>query len=121
MLLRRTESKKCCTTGLSINNPCCYIDGRLNLYHGLWGIVIAPNVHIGRNVTIYQNVTISKDDPNKMTIIEDDVTIGAGAVIMNNIHIGKGAKIGANAVVRCDVPERATAVGVPARIIESRG
>lgn len=52
-----------------------------------------------------------------MTIIEDDVRIGAGAVILNNPHIGKGAKIGANAVVIGDVPAGSTAVGVPARII----
>ena len=54
-----------------------------------------------------------------MTVIEDDVVIGAGAVIMNNVHIGKGAKIGANAVVLQDVPENMTAVGVPAKIIIS--
>ena len=68
-------------------------------------------------MTIYQHVTIASDDPQKLTIIEDDVVIGAGAVILKNVHIGKGAKIGANAVVVCDVPDGATAVGVPARII----
>lgn len=46
--------------------------------------------------------------------------IGAGAVILNNAHIGKGAKIGANAVVVCDVPEGATAIGIPAKILERK-
>lgn len=117
MLCRRIEAKKCCTTGLSLTDTCCYIESPLILYHGLNGIVLAPNVRIGKNVTIYQHVTIAKDDSSKTTIIEDDVTIGAGAVIMRNVHIGRGARIGANAVVMKDVPEGATAVGVPARIV----
>lgn len=117
MLVRRTEAKKNCTTGISLKGPCCQIDGPLILRHGLNGIVLAPNVHIGKNVTIYQHVTVSKDDLAKTTVIEDNVLIGAGAVIMKNVHIGEGARIGANAVVLNDVPAHATAVGVPARII----
>ena len=117
MLLRRTEAKKCSATGLSFKDQCCRIESPLILYHGLSGIIIAQNTRIGRNVTIYQHVTIASDDPQKLTVIEDDVVIGAGAVILNNVHIGKGAKIGANAVVVCDVPDGATAVGVPARVL----
>lgn len=90
----------------------------LVLPHGLCGIIIARNVKIGKNVAIYQHVTIAESDKKKMTVIEDNVMIGAGAVILNNAHIGKGAKIGANAVVVGDVPAGATAVGVPARIIQ---
>ena len=112
------RSKKICTTGLSLKDSCCYIESPLVLHHGLAGIIIAPNVHIGKNVTIFQHVTICKDNPEKMTYIDDNVIIGAGAVIMNNVHIGAGAKIGANSVVMCDVPANATAVGIPARIIQ---
>ena len=104
MFVRRTEAKKNCTTGLSLSDDCCIIDSPLILHHGLNGIVIAPNVHIGKNVTIYQHVTISKDDKDRTTIIEDDVVLGAGAVILNNVRIGRGAKIGANAVVTKDIP-----------------
>lgn len=118
MILRRTEAKKCCATGISLKDNCCQIETPLKCYHGLNGIVIAQNTKIGKNVTIFQHVTIAESDKSKTTIIEDDVQIGAGAVIMNNVHIGKGAKVGANAVVVCDVPEGTTAVGVPARIIE---
>lgn len=117
MLLRRIESKKCCATGISLKDKCCKIKSPLVLYHGLNGIVIAQNVEIGRNVTIFQHVTIAESNKKKTTKIDDDVMIGAGAVIMNNVHIHKKAKIGANAVVVCDVPEGATAVGSPARII----
>lgn len=117
-LVRRMESKKCANTGTGPNGNCCYIEKRLNLPHGLNGIIIARNVRIGNNVTIYQHVTIAESDRSKFTIVEDDVMIGTGAVILNNVKIGKGAKIGANAVVTINVPPGATAVGVPAKIIK---
>jgi len=44
--------------------------------------------------------------------------IGAGAKVLGPITIGKNAKIGSNAVVVKDVPDNATAVGIPARILE---
>jgi len=88
------------------------------LPHGLNGIIIARNCRIGKNVSIFQHVTIAESNKRKTTIIEDGAMLGAGAVILNNVHIGKGAKIGANAVVTCDVPDYATAIGVPAKIIE---
>ena len=120
VLLRRTEAKKNCTTGLAKKGPMCQISNPLKLPHGLNGIVIAPNVRIGNNVTIFQHATITRDDIKKTTVIEDDVIIGTGAVIMNNVHIGKGSKIGANAVVVTDVPAYATAVGVPAIVITKK-
>jgi serine O-acetyltransferase len=46
------------------------------------------------------------------------VSIGTGAKILGPVRIGNGAKIGANAVVVHDVPARATAVGVPAKIVD---
>jgi acetyltransferase-like isoleucine patch superfamily enzyme len=45
--------------------------------------------------------------------------IGAGAVILDGVSIGSHAIVGANAVVRTDVPDGATAVGVPARVLET--
>ena len=118
LLCRRMEAKKCSSTGIGLQGNCCIMAEPLILPHGLSGIIIARNVKIGKNVAIYQHVTIAESDKQKMTVIEDNVMIGAGAVILNNAHIGKGAKIGANAVVVADVPAGATAVGVPARIIK---
>lgn len=111
------ESRFAASTGLNLHGPCCQIAGRLKLYHGLSGIIIAANVRIGRNVVVFQHATIAECDTAKLTIIEDDVLLGAGCVLLNNPHIGKGARIGANAVVVGDVPAGATAVGVPARIV----
>lgn len=117
ILLRRMESKRCSSTGLGPKGDCTYIASPLVLPHCMNCIIFGRNAKIGRNVTVMQGVTIAEGDKNKMTIIEDDVMLGAGCIIMNNAHIGKGAKIGANAVVLSDVPAFATAVGVPARII----
>jgi acetyltransferase-like isoleucine patch superfamily enzyme len=47
--------------------------------------------------------------------------LGAGAKILDGVDIGPNAIVGAGAVVRTSVPERATAVGIPARIVGTRG
>ena len=54
----------------------------------------------------------------KFPVIGDEVFIGAGARVLGDIQIGDGAKIGANAVVIRDVPANATAVGIPAKVIQ---
>lgn len=97
------------------------IGSGLRLAHPI-GIVIGERVRIGQDVTIFQNVTLGshgraggKDYP----IIEDNVTIYAGAKIIGGITIGKGAIIGANAVVTRNVRENSSVVGVPAREIST--
>jgi len=47
------------------------------------------------------------------------VVIGAGAKVLGPIVIGEHAKIGSNAVVVKAVPDNATAIGIPARLVES--
>ena len=47
--------------------------------------------------------------------------LGAGAKILDGVTIGPHAVIGAAAVVREDVPAAAIAVGIPARVVSSRG
>lgn len=85
------------------------------LVHGLKGIIISKDSVIGKNVIIYQQVTIGwiekgnkKGAPMRGNpVIEDNVLIGAGAKIMGGITIGTGAKIGPNCVVVDDVPAHA--------------
>ena len=115
--LRRIEARKNSDSGIGLDGNCCIIDSPIRLVHGLSNITIARNVHIGKGVEIFQNVTIAESDRTKITYIEDCASLGAGCVILRNSRIGHHAKIGANAVVLCDVPPYATAVGNPARII----
>ena len=88
-------------------------------YSGL-AIVVHKRAEIGDNVIIGPNVTIGgRSGLQRVPVIEDGVTIGAGARILGPVRIGRGALIGANAVVLTDVPAGATAVGVPARIVKA--
>ena len=88
------------------------------LPHGLKGIFIHGTAHIGKNVTIHQQVTIGSRDVNKGAFIGDNVFIGAGAKILGDIRIGNNVKIGANAVVLSDIPDDCTVVGVPGKIVK---
>jgi serine O-acetyltransferase len=82
------------------------------------GIVIHPEVTIGPNCLIFQQVTLGAGGPIAgCPNLGGHVDVGAGAKILGGVTIGDHARIGANAVVLTDVPARATAVGVPARIV----
>jgi acetyltransferase-like isoleucine patch superfamily enzyme len=54
-------------------------------------------------------------------VVGDGVWVGAGAKILDGVRIGEHAIIGAGAVVRDDVPAGAISVGIPARVVGSRG
>ena len=87
-------------------------------------VFIPTGVKIGNRVFIGPNVTFTNDKYPKVrgewelreTIVEDDVSIGAGAVILPGVRIGRGAMIGAGAVITKDVPEGSVVVGNPARV-----
>jgi len=90
----------------------------LRIWH-FGGIFINPKVKIGAGCTLRQGVTIgNRVEGGPVPIVEDDVEFGAYAQVLGDVTIGTGAKIGALSVVLCDVPAGATAVGIPARIIE---
>jgi len=77
---------------------------------------------IGDDVTLYHGVTLGGTSWNKgrrHPTLENGVVIGAGAKVLGPITIGASAKVGSNAVVIKNVPPGATAVGNPARIIDS--
>ena len=84
------------------------------------GVEIGNYVFIGPNVT-FTNMKRPKVRHNRMrvrdglTVIEDDVAIGAGAIIGPGVRIGKGSLIGMGAVVTKDVPKDSVFVGCPAR------
>lgn len=90
-------------------------------YDGL-GVVIHPDVKIGENCHINQNITTGgKSNLEVLPAIGDNVTLGAGSIILGNIVIGNNATVGAGAVVVKDVPDNATVAGVPAVIIKIDG
>jgi serine O-acetyltransferase len=86
------------------------------------GVVIGETADIGDDCTLYHGVTLGGTTWNKgkrHPTLGANVVVGAGAKILGPINVGDGAKIGSNAVVVKDVPPGATAIGIPARIVEA--
>ena len=106
-------------TGIEIH-PGASIGHRVFIDHGM-GVVIGETAIIGDDCTLYHGVTLGGTSWNKgkrHPTLEKGVVIGAGAKILGPITLGAGAKVGSNAVVVKDVPANATAIGIPARILE---
>lgn len=83
-------------------------------------VTVNPGVQIGRNVTIFQCVTVGSKRSGRnagVPVIGDDVVIYPNAAVVGGLVIGSGATIGPGAVVIYDVPAGATVVGNPGRIV----
>jgi len=107
-------------TGIEIH-PGATIGRRVFIDHGM-GVVIGETAEIGDECTLYHGVTLGGTSWNKgkrHPTLGTGVVIGAGAKILGPITLGAGAKVGSNAVVVKDVPAGATAIGIPARILDS--
>jgi serine O-acetyltransferase len=109
-------------TGIEIH-PAAQIGDGLFIDHGM-GVVIGETSVVGKNVTLYQGVTLGgtgKEKGKRHPNIGDNVVIGTGAKVLGNITVGDNSYIGANAVVLRDVPPNATVVGVPGHITRQDG
>ena len=88
------------------------------------GTVIGAS-KIGRNVTIFQGVTLGARqmdmyfDPALRPEIGDYVVVGAGAKVLGGISLGDNVRVGANSVLLRSVPANATVAGIPAREVHS--
>ncbi|MGC9780282.1 MAG: N-acetyltransferase [Candidatus Heimdallarchaeota archaeon] len=89
---------------------------------------IPSGVTIGNSVFIAPNVTFTNDKYPRSegdwelleTIVEDGVSIGAGAVILPGICICKNSLVGAGAVVTKDIPANSVVAGNPAKVVGKR-
>jgi len=107
-------------TGIEIH-PGASIGRRVFIDHGM-GVVVGETAEIGDDCTLYHGVTLggtSWDKGKRHPTLKPGVVVGAGAKILGPIVIGVNARIGSNAVVVKAVPDNATAVGIPARILDS--
>jgi serine O-acetyltransferase len=91
------------------------LQGPMNLPHGAYGIFISGGSSIGKNCTIFQQVTIGSNmliDSKKLGSprIGDNCLIGAGAKVIGNISIGNNCRISANAVVMQDMPDNSVCI-----------
>lgn len=108
-------------TGIEIH-PGAKIGGCVFIDHGM-GIVIGETAEIGDGCTIYQGVTLGGTSlakgAKRHPTLGNNVVVGAGAKVLGGFIVGDNAAIGSNAVVTKPVPAGATAVGIPARIIQA--
>ena len=108
-------------TGIEIH-PGATIGRRFFIDHGM-GVVIGETAEIGDDCTLYHGVTLggtSWAKGKRHPTLGKGVVIGAGAKVLGPITVGDHAKIGSNAVVVKAVPPGATAVGIPARVVEAQ-
>ncbi len=112
-------------TGIDIH-PGAKIGTHFTIDHGT-GVVIGETSIIGKNVKLYQGVTLGaksfpldeEGNPIKgilrHPILEDDVIVYSNATILGRITIGKGATVGGNIWVTEDVPAGARLVQTKAK------
>ena len=101
-------------TGIDIH-PGAEIEGSFFIDHGT-GVVIGETAIIGKNVKIYQGVTLGALSVNKKEAgkkrhptIEDNVTIYANATILGGkTVIGKGCVIGGSSWITHSIPPGST-------------
>ena len=101
-------------TGIDIH-PGATIGEDFFIDHGT-GVVIGETCILGRNCRLYQGVTLGalsfpKNPDGTLTkgiprhpVLEDNVTVYAGATILGRVTIGAGAVIGGNVWITSDVP-----------------
>ena len=109
-------------TGIEIH-PGASIGEGLFIDHGT-GIVIGETAEIGRNVTLYQGVTLGgtgKEKGKRHPTLGNNVVVASGAKVLGSFTVGDHAKIGAGSVVLRPVPAHATVVGIPGRIVVMKG
>ena len=107
-------------TGIDIH-PGAQIGEQFFIDHGT-GVVIGETCIIGTNCRLYQGVTLgalsfTKDDDGVLVkgqprhpILEDDVTVYAGATVLGRVTIGEGSIIGGNVWLTRSVPPRSRIV-----------
>ena len=109
-------------TGIEIH-PGANIGNRVFFDHAM-GVVVGETAEIGDGCTIYQGVTLGGTSlykgAKRHPTLGKNVVVSAGAKVLGGFEVGDGAKIGSNAVVIKPVPAGATAVGIPARILDSK-
>jgi serine O-acetyltransferase len=109
-------------TGIEIH-PAARLGEGIFIDHGA-GVVIGETAEVGRNVTLYQGVTLGGTGfacGKRHPTVEDNVTIGSGAKLLGPITVGHGAKVGANSVIVHDVPPNSTVVGNPGHPVRVDG
>lgn len=104
-------------------HPGAKIGQRFFIDHGA-GVVIGETAEVGNDVTLYHGVTLggtSWNQHKRHPTLGDNVLVGAGAKILGAINLGNNVRVGANSVVVKDVPACCTVIGIPGKVIQTKG
>lgn len=91
----------------------------LRLAHAGRGVILHHTASLGRNCSIYQQVTIGVRDDGGAARLGDNVFLGAGARVLGDIDVADGTRVGANGVLLKPTQSGGTYVGVPARLVRT--
>jgi serine O-acetyltransferase len=117
-------------TGIDIH-PGATIGESFFIDHGT-GVVIGETAIIGARVKLYQHVTLGARSPLGLThvtprdryarhpVLEDEVTVYAGATILGRVTIGAGSTIGGNVWLLDDVPPGSVVTQPAATVADAR-
>lgn len=79
-------------------------------------IAIGASAKIGKNVSIYNGVTIAGFSGTRLPKIGDNVTIYPGAKIIKPVTIGDNVIIGALSLCNKDIPSNSMMYGIPPNV-----
>lgn len=88
------------------------------------GIVVNQKAIIGKNCNLSHQTTVGRVNRGPQIgtpVIGDNVYVGPGAKVIGDIVCGNNVAIGANCVVTKDIPDNSVVVGIPGKIISSKG
>ncbi|MBU6200369.1 MAG: NeuD/PglB/VioB family sugar acetyltransferase [Acidobacteria bacterium] len=94
--------------------------------------LVNPSAMVGAHAVVYSGAVVEHDctvgafaylSPRAVLCggarVGEGAFIGAAATVLPGVSVGEGATVAAGAVVVDDVPAGTTAVGVPARVVDS--
>ena len=110
--IKKRDSYHNCSFGTNLHSGTIFKSPPI-LPHGPNGIIVGHDLIVGKNVTIFHQVTLSHGG----SIIGDDVMFGAGSKLLPSCNVGDNVKVGANCVVVENIPTGATVVMCKPRII----
>lgn len=103
----------------------------LRVFHRGFGLVMHPYTTIGRDVVLYNGVTIGRADPwvpqelspMRRVVVEDGAVLCTGARVLCKsgvLTVGRGSIVGANAVLTRSTGAGEIWAGAPARCVGVR-
>jgi len=113
---------------VSLQDNSALLPGCIVYGHG--GVSIGRDVYVAaRSILVAANHVFDRTDMlireqgdrAEGIVIEDDCWLGAGVRVLDGVTIGTGSVVGAGSVVSRSIPPYSIAMGVPARVVRSRG